>query len=191
LKQDPDQALIGALARGEKQAAGELLTRHGDRLMAVAFRLLSDRQLAEDMVQETLIKAIKQAPTWQPGKALFSTWMHRVIVNGCYDHLRKKATKTEISGLEHFPDRADESPDALAKLAGDDVSAAMSAALENIPPRQKQAIVLFYYEDLSGTETAEILELTVEAVESLLVRGRKSLRQQLAKSPIRQDVLEM
>ena len=159
--------------------------------MAVAFRLLSDRQLAEDMVQETLIKAIKQAPTWQQGKALFSTWMHRVIVNGCYDHLRKKATKTEISGLEHFPDEADERPDALAKLADNDVSAAMSAALDNIPPRQKQAIILFYYEDLSGAETAEVLNLTVEAVESLLVRGRKSLRQQLAKNPVRQEVLEI
>lgn len=154
----------------------KLMARHADRLMAVAWRMVGERTLAEDMVQEVLIKSMAQAHKWQTGKALFSTWMHRVLVNLCYDYLRKAGTKREISGLEKMPEIIDGAPAADEQMAADELSVTLRKALETIPPRQRQAIILCHYEERSNVQAAEILSLSVEAVESLLARGRRSLR---------------
>ena len=167
------------MARGDEAALSTLMARHGDRLMAVAWRMVGDRALAEDMVQETFIKSMKQAPRWQSGKALFGTWMHRVLMNQCYDHLRKAGTKREISGLERVPERVDEALLADEKMVKDELAGTLLKALEKIPVRQRQAIILCHYEDRSNAEAAEILSVSVEAVESLLARGRRSLRARL------------
>ena len=71
-------------------AAAELIARHSDRIFAIGYRMLGDQLSAEDLTQEVFFKVWKHAGKWEPGRALFSTWLHRVTVNLCYDHLRKR-----------------------------------------------------------------------------------------------------
>lgn len=176
---DCDAALVLAVAGGDMTAAGELIARHSDRIFAIGFRMLGDQSLAEDLTQEVFFKVWENAGKWQPGRALFSTWLHRVTINLCYDHLRRRR---EVR-LEDLPgslqDRPDPGPGADEILAEKAMSTRVTAAILSLPERQRAAITLCHIEGFTNIETADILETTVEAVESLLTRGRRKLRELL------------
>lgn len=176
---DPDGALVAAVASGDMSAAAQLVARHSDRIYAIGFRMLGDRQLAEDLTQEVFFKVWKNAAKWEPGRALFSTWLHRVCVNLCYDHLRKRReVKLEDLPQEHR-DTHDPGPDAHDALEAKLMGARVRDAMAALPERQRAAIALCHFEGFTNTETADILETTVEAVESLLTRGRRKLKELL------------
>jgi RNA polymerase sigma-70 factor (ECF subfamily) len=131
---------------------------------------------AEDVVQETFLKLWTHAARWRPGAARIETWLYRVTLNACYDRLRGKRPAPLDEALE-LPDAApgpDQGLDAPA------LAAAVAAALDELPERQRAAILLCHYEERSNIEAAEILGLSVEATESLLSRGRRNLRARLA-----------
>ena len=92
---DPDLYHVQRIAKGDAASARALVEAHGDRLMAVAYRMLGEREAAEDVVQETFIRMWRHARNWKPDKARFSTWLHRVAINLCYDRLRKASSKYE------------------------------------------------------------------------------------------------
>lgn len=176
---DPDAALVAAVASGDMTAAAELIGRHSDRIFAIGYRMLGDELLAEDLTQEVFFKVWKHAGKWEPGRALFSTWLHRVTVNLCYDHLRKRR-EVKLDDLpDALQDRPDPGPGALEVLAEKAMSTRVTAAILSLPERQRAAITLCHIEGFTNIETAEILETTVEAVESLLTRGRKKLKELL------------
>ena len=170
---------VKQVATGDAAAARVLVDRHGDRLMAVAYRLLGERDGAEDVVQETFIRMWKHAHKWHSEQAKFSTWLHRVAINLCYDRLRKASSRYEHSAGDDLPDRADETPDAAAQLETGERGLALRDALDRLPERQKAAIVLCHYEERSNREAAEMMEISVEAIESLLARARRSLRKDM------------
>lgn len=179
LKVDPDAALVAAVASGDMTAAGELIARHSDRIFAIGFRMLSDRQLAEDLTQDVFFKVWKNAAKWEPGRALFSTWLHRVTVNLCYDHLRKRR-EVKIEDLPQMQqDNPDPGPGVDEALEEKLMSARIRSALDALPERQRAAIALCHFEGFTNSETADILETTIEAVESLLTRGRRKLKELL------------
>ena len=156
-----------------------LVTRHSTRLYALGRRMLGSEAEAEDVVQDTFLKLWTHAVRWQPGAAKIETWLYRVALNGCYDRLRRKRPVALDEALE-LPDAApgpDQGLDAPA------LSAAVAAALAELPERQRAAILLCHYEERSNIAAAEILGLSVEALESLLARGRRNLRARLA--PVR------
>jgi RNA polymerase sigma factor (sigma-70 family) len=173
---DPDEALIPGIARGEPAAVRAFVAAKLPRMMALATRLLGDRIEAEDVAQEVFVRCWRQAERWTPGGARFDTWMHRVALNLCYDRLRKRRDVT----MDVLPDRADEGPAPDAGLVSRDTGAAVTAALAALPDRQREAIVLVHYQELGNIEAAEVLEISVEALESLLSRGRRTLRAKLA-----------
>lgn len=178
-KVDPDAALIGAVADGDMTAAGELIARHSERIFAIGFRMLGEEQLAEDLTQDVFFKVWNNAAKWQPGRALFSTWLHRVTVNLCYDHLRKRR-EVKIEDLPQVQqDKPAAGPSADEALEEKLMSARIRAALGTLPERQRAAIALCHFEGFTNSETADILETTIEAVESLLTRGRRKLRELL------------
>jgi len=169
-----DQALMARVSQGDAHAFQQLVNSGIDRVLAVARRILGDDIEAEDVAQDVFLRLWRQAEQWEGGRAQVSTWLYRVTVNSCIDRLRARKEQTvdelpEISG----------SATQLQALEEEDLRDYMDAALQVLPERQRMALVLFHYENLSMSVVAEILDSSVEAVESLLARGRRTLKKNL------------
>lgn len=173
---DPDEDLVRRVGQGDPAAVQALVARKLPRMLALACRMLNDASEAEDVAQEAMLRAWKQAPRWQSGMARFDTWLHRVGLNLCYDRLRRRR---EVP-TEAVPERPDEGPAPDRGLMAADVGVRVDAALARLPDRQREAIVLCHYQELTNIEAASLMEISVEALESLLSRGRRALRQALA-----------
>ncbi len=173
---DPDEDLVRRVGRGDPAAIQTMVARKLPRMLALAQRILGDAVEAEDVAQDAMLRAWKQAPKWRPGKAKFDTWLHRVALNLCYDRLRKRREiPTAIP-----PDRPDEAPAPDRGLLAAELGVRVDAALVRLPERQREAIVLCHYQELTNIEAASLMEVSVEALESLLSRGRRALRLALA-----------
>jgi len=173
---DPDEDLIRRVARGDPAAVQALVARKLPRLLALSRRMLGDPAEAEDVAQEAFLRAWKQAPKWTPGAAKFDTWLHRVTLNLCYDRLRRNRE----TPMAEPPDRPDPGPAPDRGIEAAELGAQVDQALQALPDRQREAIVLCHYQELSNIEAAELMGVSVEALESLLSRGRRALRAALA-----------
>lgn len=173
---DPDEALLARVGEGEPAAVRALVARKLPRLLALAGRMLGDPAEAEDVAQETFVRAWKQARSWKPGAARFDTWLHRVALNLCYDRLRRRREVV----TDTPPDVADEAPGPDRGLQASDTGSRVARAMQALPDRQREAIVLCHYQELSNIEAAALMGVSVEALESLLSRGRRALRAALA-----------
>lgn len=174
---DPDAELLARVATSEPQAVREMVARKLARLLALAERMLGQRGEAEEVAQETFVRAWKQAPHWQPGRARFDTWLHRVALNLCYDRLRARGNEEPYDELHDS--LADPALAPEASLESKQLGQSISAALAALPTRQREALVLQYYQELSNSEAAELMDISIEALESLLSRARRNLRAQL------------
>lgn len=174
---DPDGELILRAGEGDRQAAQALMARHLPKMLTLARRMLvrCDEAEAEDAVQDAFLKAWQQAPRWQPGRAKFETWLYRVVLNQCYDRLRRRRGVA----LDEAVEVPDETPGADRTLEAAETAAAVQTALTELPERQRAAVLLCHFEEMGNIEAAEILDLSVEALESLLARGRRTLRTRL------------
>ncbi len=176
MKIDPDAELVARAGRGDRAAAQALMARHLPKLLSLARRMLRDRTEAEDAVQEVFLRLWTHAARWRPGQAKFETWLYRVTLNQCYDRLRRKPTL----GLEAAEQVPDPVPGAQTMLENAGLAAEIEAVLAQLPERQRAAILLCHYQEHGNIEAAEILGISVEALESLLARGRRTLRIKLA-----------
>jgi len=172
---DPDADLVARAGRGDRAAAAALMARHLPRMLALARRMLSDPAEADDAVQDAFVQLWTHAARWEPGRAKFGTWLYRVTLNKCYDRLRRRPT----APLEAAVHVADPAPPPDATLQNAAISAQIEAALAELPERQRAAIQLCHYEGCGNIEAAEIMGVSVEALESLLARGRRTLRGRL------------
>jgi RNA polymerase sigma-70 factor (ECF subfamily) len=173
---DPDEALLTQIAEGDAAAVRALVSRKLPRVLGLAQRMLNDAGEAEDVAQETFLRVWRQAPKWRSGEARFDTWLYRVALNLCYDRLRRRR---EIL-TDDPPELPDDAPPADQALEAQDTGRAVAAALAKLPDRQREAIVLCHYQELGNIDAAAAMGVTVEAVESLLSRGRRALRAALA-----------
>jgi RNA polymerase sigma-70 factor (ECF subfamily) len=173
---DPDTPLVRRVAQGEAQAARLLIERHAGRALSLARRMLGSDADAEDVTQELFLRVWQHAARWQPGRARFETWMHRVTLNLCYDRLRRRR---EIA-VDKFPELPDPAPSVVGRQHREETARRVQAELGKLPDRQRAAIVLCHHEGLSNIEAAEVLQVSVEALESLLARGRRALKTALA-----------
>ena len=180
VKEEDDEVLLDRFARGDQAAARALAVRHTPRVLAVATRMLKDRTEAEDVAQEAMLRLWKIAPEWRAGEAKVSTWLHRIASNLCIDRLRKR--KRDGPSLDEAPEQRDGAPSADARLIAGDRASAVMAALQTLPERQRIAVTLRHFEDLGNPEIGEVLGVSVEAVESLLARGRRALAAILAEA---------
>jgi RNA polymerase sigma-70 factor, ECF subfamily len=167
-----DEALLVAFGNGDRQAAAMLTARLAPRVLGFAARMLGgDRHEAEDVTQEAMLRLWKIAPEWRQGEAKVSTWLYRVTSNLCTDRLRKKRGL----GLDAIAEPADDTPSVAAQMMRSTRAQALDAALAELPERQRIAVTLRHIEEQSNPEIAEVLEISVEAVESLIARGKRSL----------------
>lgn len=176
LTADPDEDLVRRVGQGDPAAIQALVARKLPRMLALAHRMLGDPAEAEDVAQEAMLRAWRQAPRWTPGQAKFDTWLHRVGLNLCYDRLRKRR---EIA-TDTLPERVDEGPAPDRGLLAAATGTRVEAALASLPDRQREAIVLCHYQELTNIEAAALMTISVDALESLLSRGRRALRLALA-----------
>lgn len=183
LQVDPDEELIERVGRGDLGATQVLVSRKLPRMLSLAKRMLNDPTEAEDVAQEALLRLWKQAAHWVPGRARLDTWLHKVAVNLCYDRLRRRKDTVDTSEIEIV----DHEANPTKRLDQLEVSQQVETALNALPERQRLAIVLCYYQELSNIEAATLMDISVEALESLLSRGRRQLKAQL--SPNRTDLL--
>lgn len=170
-----DAELLVRYAAGDPLATRLLTARHAPRIHALARRMLRDDEEARDVTQEAMLRLWRQAPEWNPDGALLSTWLYRVTANLCIDQKRRQRE----SPTPTVPEVADPTPGVLERINARERAAALQAALGELPDRQRLAIVLRHLEGRSNGEIAAILETGVEAVESLLARGRRTLAARL------------
>jgi RNA polymerase sigma-70 factor (ECF subfamily) len=166
-----DEALLVLYANGDPGAARALTLRLTPRVLGFAARMLADRTEAEDVTQEAMLRLWHMAPDWRQGEARVATWLYRVASNLCLDRLRKSRPR----GLDEVAEPEDSTPGVVARLIEADRMLALDKALAALPDRQRQAVVLRHIEGLSNPEIAAVMDIGVEAVESLVARGKKGL----------------
>ncbi len=169
---DRDGALLIAYANGDAGAAREIVAALAPRVLAQAMRMLADRGGAEDVTQEVFLRLWKVAPDWRQGEAKVSTWVYRVTANLCTDRLRQRRRSV---GIDEIAEPEDPMPSAVDRLQSEARLRALSDALARLPERQAQAVSLRHLEGLSNPEISAIMDIGVEAVESLTSRGKRAL----------------
>lgn len=174
-----DAELMRWAAAGDRAAFGVLVERHGERALRLALRVLGDAAEAEEVAQEALLRAWRNAARYDPERALFTTWLHRIVLNLAIDRGRRRAHAPQAgeAALAALPDPA---PGPEAAAAAAEERASLAAALAQLPARQRAAIALAYEEGLSGAEAAAALDVSERALEGLLRRARLMLRRILS-----------
>jgi RNA polymerase sigma-70 factor (ECF subfamily) len=166
-----DEALLILYGNGDQSAARSLVLRLGPLAYRVALRMLGDAAEAEDLAQEAMLRLWKIAPDWRQGEAQVSTWLYRVVTNLATDRLRRRRG----IALDEAPEPEDGRPGVVDTMIAADRAAALQSALDRLPERQRQAVILRHLEGLSNPEIAAAMEIGVEAVESLTARGKRAL----------------
>lgn len=171
-----DEDLLELLPDGNNEAFDELVKRNAPKYYALAYRMVFNQSDAEDIVQDAFLKLWKNPHLWQKGRnAKFSTWFYRVVSNMCIDFQRKKKPlqlDDDVDFEDHRPN-PEEVYDAKQKQT------MLKKCILGLPERQRQALNLCYYQGLSNKEAAEVLEVNIKALESLLGRARGSLKDRL------------
>ena len=202
MEDESDDALMRRAGSGDKAAFALLVRRHLARATALAQRIVGNRSDAEEIVQEAFLRCWQKAPEWRPanerppnGKlvaadraandddqkdearstAQFGTWLYRVLVNLCLDRRRRP----QPIGIEAADDVPDSAADGFQETSRGETSRRVQAAMAQLPERQRAALALCYFEDMGNIEAAAALEISIGALESLLVRARRALREAL------------
>lgn len=178
LTEADDDTLLERMKADDADAYRVLVERHVDRAYALALRTLRNPTDAEDVAQEALVKAWTHRHSWQAGKAKFSTWLYRVVFNRCIDLKRSPSNAC----LDDVAEPEDDQPDSIDAIHRRQIYDRLGDAMATMPEQQRAALTLAYFDDMGNAEIAAVLDTTVQAVESLLKRGRQGLRDRLRRS---------
>lgn len=171
---ESDAALMQQVASGDSSACRLLASRHLDHSYRMAYRITGNASHADDIAQEAFLRLWKAAPKWQP-KAQIKTWLHRVIYNLSIDRLRQENRYSDAE----MEDIMDTAPDPWQAREKQQLKDRIASELQKLPPRQRAAITLVHFEECGNIEAADIMKISVDALESLLARGRQKLRELL------------
>jgi RNA polymerase sigma-70 factor (ECF subfamily) len=174
-----DAELMRDAAAGDRAAFDVLVGRHAERTLRLALRVLGDAAEAEEVAQEALLRAWQAAAAFDPARAQFTTWLHRITLNLAIDRTRRRAAAPP-AGEAVLAGLADPTPGPEAAAVAAQDRALLAAALAQLPARQRAAIALAYEDGLSGAEAAAALDVSERALEGLLRRARLMLRRILS-----------
>lgn len=169
-----DRALADAVARGDRDAIAALTKRCLPMVYGLSLRLLRDPGEAEDAAQEVFVKVWRKISSYNPERARLETWIGRITINTCHDRRRKRRESPLAD--DDAPDLPDPAPDAEQAMGAHQAASRVRAAVAALPERQRIALELRHFQDMSQVEAARILDVSEEALESLLARARRSLK---------------
>jgi RNA polymerase sigma-70 factor, ECF subfamily len=176
LSKEEDQQLIRAVVSGDRRAFRALVERHRAPLYSFILRQVRRPAIAEELLQDTFLRAYRAADSYE-GRAALSTWLFRIAANLCLNEAASAHSRHET--LEDTPESTDQVASAVDLLERKETGAAVEAALAALPPQQRAAVQLARFEGMSYDEIADVLGVSVGAVDGLLQRARQSLRKQL------------
>lgn len=171
--------------KGDQQAFAELVDLYQDKLYHMAYRMLNNRQEAEDVVQDTFLRVYKNLDRFDE-TLKFSTWIYRIATNLCIDRLRKRkptysldAESQEYDGLDGYSMIPSDNRTPESELILSDTQRIIHQAMESLPPKYKSVMMLRYIQDMSLQEVGDILDMPVTTIKTRVHRGREFLRKKL------------
>ena len=161
-----DEELMILIGRGDKAAYEEITNRHLSGFYKLAYGVVINKQDAEEVIQNSFLKLWQTSPNWKTGKAKFTTWFYRIVKNEAIDLVRKRKENVEYD-------------DNLTKEFEEEnfIEEDIKIAIDRLPKKQKAAILLYYFQDLSQKQAAENMGISIKALESLLLRGKRKLKE--------------
>jgi RNA polymerase sigma-70 factor (ECF subfamily) len=185
-EQISSEELMARIAKGDEDAFEILVNRHQTSVSNLIYHFIGDKTQAKDLAQEVFLRVWQGAKTYKP-KAKFTTWLYRIGANLCLNELKSARRRKWFSFNRSDEDSehtfgetlADSAPSAEDLLLSKERTRQISDALQGLPENQRMALILKRYDDLSYQEIAQIIGCSVSAVESLLVRAKRSLQEKL------------
>jgi len=171
-----------AIADGDRRALGQLIALYGRGLTLLATRYLGRESDADEVVQDAFVKAWRNAGRYDPTKAKVSTWLYRITVNLCIDRHRKRAFRQFVGLDDTTTEVADPQANAVDQLSDRQKLDEVRNAITQLPSRQRMALLLSVVSELENSDIAGAMGISTGAVEQLLVRARKTLRQNTDRS---------
>lgn len=172
---DADAELAAAVAAGDADAFERLVKKYERPALSTIYRYVGDRVAAQDVAQEVFLKVWRRAKSFK-GRSSFSTWLYRVVVNECLNFRQKRARGKDVP-LDESLVQGGPGPD--ERLEGERKAAAVRAAVDELPARQRMALILSKFEGRSYREISEIMRTSTSSVESLLFRAKNNLKKKL------------
>ena len=187
--QTPSEELVARVAEGDEYAFQILVNRHQTSVLNLIYRFLGDRLKSEDLAQETFLQVWRSAKTYQR-KSKFTTWLYRICANLCLNEIKSARRKKWLQFFKNNPDSKqsenedllDESPNPEDLLLARERNQQITNALQSLPENQRIALILKRYDNFSYEEISRVLGCSIAAVESLLVRAKRTLQKKLEKS---------
>ncbi len=175
--EETDDSLVARIQRGDHEAFAHLVRRHSGLFYSAAYRMCGNADEAEDIVQDSFVRFWQKPQGFDASKGVkFTTWFYRVVSNMAIDYMRRKKPQADPKVLEFMPDGAEMADEVMVL---DHQTQTLEQAIQALPERQKMALNLCFYEGLSNKEAADILGVGVKALESLLMRAKQKLRDDL------------
>jgi len=171
-----ENEIINIVVNGNKSAFSELVVKHQGVLLRVAFRYMKDMELAEDVVQESFIKAYRKLGSFE-GRSSFRSWMYQITVNTAKNKLRKK--KFDTVDIDKVPVAVEQTLD--ANLYAADVNSLLMDEVNELPPKQKQALLLRIFDDMSFKEVAAVMECPYDTAKANYRHAIQKLKRQMGK----------
>ncbi|MYD95843.1 MAG: sigma-70 family RNA polymerase sigma factor [Gammaproteobacteria bacterium] len=170
-----DEELMARVQHQDRGAFAVLVARHLDGIHSFNYRFIRHADDAADLAQETFLRVWSSAHTWRPNRVRFTTWLYRIARNLCIDAYRRQRETEELDPRITAADEAgpDDAPGRERLLR------VMNQGLAELPERQRTALLLCHRQGMTNRQAADVLEVSVDALESLLARARRTLRLKL------------
>jgi RNA polymerase sigma-70 factor (ECF subfamily) len=185
---DPDNELMRRVGSGDTAAFKQLVQKNQRVVTGIIYRYTGNHHEVEDLAQDIFLKVYKAAPRYVP-RAQFKTWLYKVVAHHCFNYFRSQKRRSFITSYNqsfpeednpplHYAEAQKKQPENV--LQQQELRTALNIALSELPERQRMALILHRFEDLSYKEIANVLGCSLSAVESLLFRAMSSLKKKLS-----------
>jgi RNA polymerase sigma-70 factor (ECF subfamily) len=177
-----EQALIELWQKGDESAFDQLYTRHAQTIYRLGWAMLQQKQAAEDVVQETFLRAHKARKRFDPARASLGTWLYQIALNYCRSHLRRKRLTTVpwLRSTGEGPDLPDGRPGPEAKALRSEYRTMLWQAVQKLSDPLREVVTLHYYMELPAVEIAAMLNCPEGTIYSRLFNARRRLAETLA-----------